>query len=325
MELFDTYTKSLVDLPLPPGPVRMYFCGPTVYARAHVGNARPFVIGMWMRSWLKVTGYDVTFVHNITDVNDKIYDAAPGRERRARRSRRPSGTSRTRATSGSACRTRCRRCPQNVPVIVEFIEELIEQRARLRGRGRRLLPRRELPRVRAALRPATRPGRGAGAEPAQGGPARLRALEGEEGGRGHVVELAVGPRPAGLAHRVLGDGREAARPGVRDPRRRARPRLPPPRERARAVARARPRRSPRSGRTTGSSASPARRCRSRTATSSTLREALDQWGRETLLLFFLSAALAQADRLLGGDDGAGRRRGPRRSATRSRSRRRSRS
>jgi len=78
MELFDTYTKELGEMPLPPGPVRMYVCGPTVYARAHVGNARPFVIAMWVRSWLKVTGYNVTLVHNITDVNDKIYDAAPG-------------------------------------------------------------------------------------------------------------------------------------------------------------------------------------------------------------------------------------------------------
>ena len=78
MELFDTYSKSLVELPLPAGPIRMYVCGPTVYGRAHVGNARPFVLGMWMRNWLKVMGYDVQFVHNITDVNDKIYEAAPG-------------------------------------------------------------------------------------------------------------------------------------------------------------------------------------------------------------------------------------------------------
>jgi cysteinyl-tRNA synthetase len=78
MRLFDTYTKSVVDLPPPPGPVRMYFCGPTVYARAHVGNARPFVVGMWLRSWLRARGYEATLVHNITDVNDKIYDAAPG-------------------------------------------------------------------------------------------------------------------------------------------------------------------------------------------------------------------------------------------------------
>src|SRR5262249_30152983 len=74
----DTYTKSLVELPPAPGPVRMYFCGPTVYARAHIGNARPFVVGMWLRAWLKERGYQVTLVHNITDVNDKIYDAAPG-------------------------------------------------------------------------------------------------------------------------------------------------------------------------------------------------------------------------------------------------------
>lgn len=78
MRLFDTYTKSLVELPPPPGPVRMYICGPTVYARAHIGNARPFVLGMWLRSWLRARGYEVTFVHNITDVNDKIYEAAPG-------------------------------------------------------------------------------------------------------------------------------------------------------------------------------------------------------------------------------------------------------
>jgi cysteinyl-tRNA synthetase len=78
MRLFDTYSKSLVELPPPPGPIRMYVCGPTVYARAHVGNARPFVFGMWLRSWLRDRGYDVAFVHNITDVNDKIYDAAPG-------------------------------------------------------------------------------------------------------------------------------------------------------------------------------------------------------------------------------------------------------
>src|ERR1700704_5564023 len=78
MRLYDTYSRSLVELPPPPGPVRMYFCGPTVYARAHIGNARPFVFGMWLRSWLRARGYEVTLVHNITDVNDKIYDAAPG-------------------------------------------------------------------------------------------------------------------------------------------------------------------------------------------------------------------------------------------------------
>src|SRR5215211_2626742 len=78
MQLYDTYTRRKQELPSPPGPVRMYFCGPTVYARAHIGNARPFVIGMWLRRWLPERGYDARLVHNITDINDKIYDAAPG-------------------------------------------------------------------------------------------------------------------------------------------------------------------------------------------------------------------------------------------------------
>src|SRR5215471_8952854 len=78
MRLYDTYSKGVVELPAPPGPIRMYVCGPTVYARAHVGNARPFVVGMWLRAWLRERGYEATLVHNITDVNDKIYDAAPG-------------------------------------------------------------------------------------------------------------------------------------------------------------------------------------------------------------------------------------------------------
>src|SRR5690348_156882 len=78
MRLYSTLTRRIEELPPPPGPIRMYFCGPTVYARAHIGNARPFVIGVWLRSWLRERGYDVTLVHNITDINDKIYAAAPG-------------------------------------------------------------------------------------------------------------------------------------------------------------------------------------------------------------------------------------------------------
>src|SRR5437762_970257 len=79
MRLSSTLQRQLVELPEPPGPIRMYFCGPTVYARAHIGNARPFIVGMWLRSWLRARGYDATLVHNITDINDKIYAAAPGR------------------------------------------------------------------------------------------------------------------------------------------------------------------------------------------------------------------------------------------------------
>jgi cysteinyl-tRNA synthetase len=78
MRLSSTLARGLVELPPPPGPIGMYVCGPTVYARAHIGNARPYVIGSWYARWLRLRGYEVTLVHNITDVNDKIYEAAPG-------------------------------------------------------------------------------------------------------------------------------------------------------------------------------------------------------------------------------------------------------
>jgi cysteinyl-tRNA synthetase len=78
MRLYSTSARGLVDLPGPPGPIGMYVCGPTVYDRAHIGNARPYVLGSWYKRWLRERGYQVTLVHNITDVNDKIYAAAPG-------------------------------------------------------------------------------------------------------------------------------------------------------------------------------------------------------------------------------------------------------
>jgi cysteinyl-tRNA synthetase len=78
MRLSNTLTRGLDELPAPPGPIRIYSCGPTVYQRIHVGNAVPFVLAMWLRRWLVARGYDVTLVINITDVNDKIYEAAPG-------------------------------------------------------------------------------------------------------------------------------------------------------------------------------------------------------------------------------------------------------
>jgi cysteinyl-tRNA synthetase len=79
MRLQDTLTGTLVELPPTPEPIGIYVCGPTVYQRAHIGNARPFVVFMWLARWLRVQGHAVRLVHNITDVNDKIYEAAPGR------------------------------------------------------------------------------------------------------------------------------------------------------------------------------------------------------------------------------------------------------
>jgi cysteinyl-tRNA synthetase len=56
--------------------VGIYACGPTVYSRIHIGNARPFVIFSLLARFLKSEGYDAKLVVNVTDINDKIYDAA---------------------------------------------------------------------------------------------------------------------------------------------------------------------------------------------------------------------------------------------------------
>jgi cysteinyl-tRNA synthetase len=76
MLLYDSRARRKVELPPPPGPIRMYVCGPTVYQRIHIGNARPYLVFLWMKRWLVEQGYDVTLVENITDINDKIYAAA---------------------------------------------------------------------------------------------------------------------------------------------------------------------------------------------------------------------------------------------------------
>ena len=76
MLLYDSLTRGKRELPPPPGPIRMYVCGPTVYQRIHVGNARPYIVFLWLKRWLEHQGYDVTLVENVTDVNDKIYEAA---------------------------------------------------------------------------------------------------------------------------------------------------------------------------------------------------------------------------------------------------------
>jgi cysteinyl-tRNA synthetase len=62
--------------PREPGRVGIYACGPTVYGRIHVGNARPYVVFTLLKRFLEHEGYEARFVANITDVNDKIYDAA---------------------------------------------------------------------------------------------------------------------------------------------------------------------------------------------------------------------------------------------------------
>ncbi len=82
IQLHDTLTGALQPLrPREAGRVGIYACGPTVYSRIHIGNARPFVVFSLLARFLRHEGLQTTLVINVTDVNDKIYDAAKAQGR----------------------------------------------------------------------------------------------------------------------------------------------------------------------------------------------------------------------------------------------------
>ena len=121
-------TLSGEPRPLEAGAVGIYACGPTTYGRIHVGNARPFVIFLLLRRFLAAEGYEPRLVINVTDVNDKIYDAA-------REAGRPSAEWAQEMTDAYLADTEALglgrpdaepRATETIGPIVELIEALIE-------------------------------------------------------------------------------------------------------------------------------------------------------------------------------------------------------
>lgn len=77
MKIYNTLTRQKEELkPIVPGHVKIYACGPTVYNYIHIGNARPICIFDILRRYLEYRGYQVTFVQNFTDIDDKIIQKA---------------------------------------------------------------------------------------------------------------------------------------------------------------------------------------------------------------------------------------------------------
>ncbi len=77
MKVYNTLTRQKEEfVPMEEGKVKMYVCGPTVYDFIHIGNARPYVVFDTVRRYLEYKGYDVTYVQNFTDVDDKIINRA---------------------------------------------------------------------------------------------------------------------------------------------------------------------------------------------------------------------------------------------------------
>jgi len=129
--LHDTRSGELQPLsPRDPGRVGIYACGPTVYSRIHIGNARPFVVFSLLKRFLEHEGLQATLVINVTDVNDKIYDAA-GAEDRPSAGLAEEMTAAYRADTDALCIGR----PDHEPLASETIGPIIEHIAALVDSG----------------------------------------------------------------------------------------------------------------------------------------------------------------------------------------------
>ena len=278
LRIHNTLSRATeIFTPIEPGHARLYVCGITIYDYCHMGHARFMIAFDVAQRWLKALGYRVTYVRNVTDIDDKIIKRSLERGIPIRQLTEEMIA----ALHEDADRLFIER-PTHEPRATQYVPQMLELIATLEKKGfgyraperRRELRGAQVPRLRQALRQVDRPAsrrRARGGARRQGRSARLRDVEGGEAERARRRQVAerVRPRPAGLAHRVLGDVQGAARRDLRHPRRRPGPAVPPPRERDRAERGGERRTaSPTSGCTTACSTSTTRRCRSRSATSS---------------------------------------------------------
>ncbi len=129
MQIYDTERRAKREFaPREEGHVRMYVCGPTVYDQIHIGNGRTFVAFDAIRRYLEAKGYDVTFVQNLTDVDDKIINRAAEEGRSA---------AEVASEYSDAFREQMRRmgveppsvqpkATEEIPQMIALIEELVE-------------------------------------------------------------------------------------------------------------------------------------------------------------------------------------------------------
>ena len=216
IRLHDTLPGELVALePRDPGKVGIYACGPTVYNRIHVGNARPFVVFSLLKRFLEHEGYEATLVANVTDVNDKIYDAARPRGRQSHELARE-------MTAHYVADTDLLELgrPDHEPLasesmdgIVALIQALLDNGSAYAVEGDVYFRVRSDPKYGSlSRRDVDQMDQGEGVEGSdrKEDPLDFALWKAEKAGEDTSLGRALGPRASGLAHRVLGDGRGAA-------------------------------------------------------------------------------------------------------------------
>lgn len=130
IKIYNTLTrKKEAFVPLEEGKVKMYVCGPTVYNYIHIGNARPAIVFDTVRRYLEYRGYDVHYVSNFTDVDDKIINAAKELQTDALAVANRFVDAFFEDIQALGCRKADDhpRVTENIDVIIDFIEALIEK------------------------------------------------------------------------------------------------------------------------------------------------------------------------------------------------------
>ena len=218
LRLYDTVTRQVRDfVPLEAGKVGIYLCGLTVQSEPHVGHVRSGVNFDVLRRWLEARGYDVTFIRNITDIDDKILvkSAEQGRPwyNLAYAMRRELDAAY--AALNVEPPTYEPAATGHVPEMIELIRRLVTKGhayAAEDGSGDVYFDVRSWPAYGELTGPADRGhgGRGGRRSPGKRDPRDFAC--GRAGRRSRArdrgVALAVGAGSAGVAHRVLGDGAE---------------------------------------------------------------------------------------------------------------------
>ncbi len=212
LRLFDTRRGEKVPFaPIGDGPVGLYVCGVTPYDTGHLGHAFTYLSFDVLHRYLEYLGHRVVYVQNLTDVDDDMLKRARqlGVDYLELGNRHVTTFLTEMAALNWLPPDHYPRATQHIDQMQELITRLLRSRPRLPGRRPRLLRRRLLARLRRALGAAAR-GDAADrqrarqrARPArQAEPARFRAVAAIGAGRA-IVAVAVGRRPARLAHRVL--------------------------------------------------------------------------------------------------------------------------